>query len=88
MLTKLNTIDKNLIPGISQISSFFFLVAKYSQRATNAHFIHKTISVRDKIAQIRTTHCKVIVTSNALLRMVRNCMTTVQQYEILHVELP
>ena len=36
MLTKLNTIDKNLVPGIRQISSFFFLVAKYSQRATNA----------------------------------------------------
>ena len=88
MLTKLNTIDKNLVPGISQISSFFFLMAKYSQRATNAYFIHKTISVRDKIAQIRTTQRKVMVTSYALLRMVRNCATTVQQYEILHVELP
>ena len=59
MLTKCNTIDKNLVPWISQISSFFFLVAKYSQRSwptRNAYFIDKTISVRDKIAQIRTTH--------------------------------
>ena len=54
----------------------------------NAYFIHKTISVRDNIAQIHTTQRKVIVISYALLRMVRNCTTTVQQYKILHVELP
>ena len=36
---------------------FFPLLAKYSQRARpkrNAYFIHKTISVREKIAQIHT----------------------------------
>ena len=37
MLTKLNTIDKNLVPWISRVSSLFFLLAKYmySQRTTN-----------------------------------------------------
>ena len=67
MLTKLNKIDKNLVPWMSQISFFFSLVVKYSQRATNAYntyFIHKTILVHDKIAQIHTnTQRKVIVTS-------------------------
>ena len=52
---------------MSQISFFFFLTVKYSQRASNAYnayFIHKTISVHDKIAQIHTnTQRKVIVTS-------------------------
>ena len=66
MPTKLNEIDKNLVPWMSQISLFFFLLilAKYSQRATNAYFIHKTILVRNKIAQIHTnTQRKVFVTS-------------------------
>ena len=58
---------------MSKIVFFLFLLAKYSQRAIkayNAYFIHKTISVRDKTAQIHTnTQRKVIVTSYALLRM-------------------
>ena len=60
--TKSNKIDKNLVPWLSKISFFFFLLAKYSQRAikANAYFIHKTISVRDKTAQIHTTQRKVI----------------------------
>ena len=68
MITKLNTIDKNLVPWISQISSCFFLVAKYSQpRPTrNACFIHKTISgaIRSRKSTLRSakllwhhTHC-------------------------------
>ena len=64
MLTKLNKIDKNLVPWMSQISLFFFLLAKYSQRTRNAYFIHITILVCDKIAPIHTNmQCKVIVTS-------------------------
>ena len=65
-------------------------MAKYiasAQPTHNAYFIHKTISVRDKIAQIQTTQRNVIVTSYTLLRMVQNCTTTVQQCKILHVEL-
>ena len=54
MLTKLNKIDKNLVPWMCQISFFFFLLAKYSQRVTNKYFFHKTILVRDMIAQIHT----------------------------------
>ena len=61
MLTKLNEIDKNIVPWMSQVSFFFSLLAKYSQRATNTYFIHKTILVLDKIARIHTnTQRKVI----------------------------
>ena len=49
-------------------SSWLNIASARSKR--NAYFIHKTISVRDKTAQIHTnTQRKVIVTSYALLRM-------------------
>ena len=57
MLTKfkLNRIDRNLIPWMSLILFFFFLLAKYSQcpSTRNTYFIHKIILVHDKIAQIQ-----------------------------------
>ena len=58
MLTKLNKIDKNLVTWMSLILFFFFLLAKYSQRAStrNAYFIHKIIWVCEKIAQIHIIH--------------------------------
>ena len=61
---------------------FFPLLAKYSQRARpkrNAYFIHKTISVREKIAQIHTNTQRSYCDVMPLLRMVRNC-TTVEWY--------
>ena len=79
--TKLKAIDKNLVPRMSKIL-FFPLLAKYSQRARpkrNAYFIHKTISVREKIAQIHTNTQRSYCDVMPLLRMVRNC-TTVEWY--------
>ena len=79
--TKLNTIDKNLVPWMSKISFFFpsWLNIASAQPKRNAYFIHKTISVREKIAQIhintQRSYCDVM----PLLRMVRNS-TTVQWY--------
>ena len=61
---------------------FFPLLAKYSQRARpkrNAYFIHKTISVREKIAQIHTNTQRSYCDVMPLLRMVWNC-TTVEWY--------
>ena len=58
-------------------SSWLNIASARSKR--NAYFIHKTISVRDKTAQIHTnTQRKVIVTSYALLRMdvARACNST------------
>ena len=57
-------------------SSWLNIASARSKR--NAYFIHKTISVRDKTAQIHTKQRKVIVTSYALLRMdvARPCNST------------
>ena len=66
MLTKLNKIDKNLVPWMSQKKKKFssWLNIARARPTRNAYFIHKTISVCDKIMQIHTIMPrKVIVTS-------------------------
>ena len=66
MLNKLNRIDKNHIPRMSQISFFFFLLAKYSQCTStcNAYLIHKIILVPGKDrANPHNTQRKLFVTS-------------------------
>ena len=68
--------------GWVKFHSFFpsWLNIASAQPKRNAYFIHKTISVREKIAQIhintQRSYCDVM----PLLRMVRNCTTTVQWY--------
>ena len=71
---KRNKIDKNLIPLMTQILFFFFLLAKIniaSVRPTrNMFFILKTILVRDTIAQLIRSAKLLLHQSCALLRMV------------------
>ena len=72
MLTKLNKIDKNLVPWMSQ----FFPPPIASARPTrNVYFIHKIMLVRDKIAQIHTIMQRSYCDIMHCCEMVRNCMT-------------
>ena len=67
MSTILNKIDKNLVPWMSQILFFFFLMAKYSQRVTNTFHSQNNFSPRQDRANphlyAAQSYCDIIRTA-------------------------